>query len=211
MTGGRIRILIADDHTVVRKGLAATLAPEGDMEVVGSAATGPEALSLFRELRPDVTIMDVTMTAEMTGTEATRAIRQEFPEARIIMLSVHRGEEDIYQALNAGATTYLLKDQLGDDLVPLIREVFAGGRPMPSEVAARLTERIFQSHLTGREVEVLKLLAEGLRNKEIAQKLGISENTVQGHVKNILAKLKVNDRAGAIRAGIRRGILHIAE
>lgn len=137
--------------------MTAAAAPRGP-------SAGPEALSLFRELRPDVTIMDVTMTAEMTGTEATRAIRQEFPEARIIMLSVHRGEEDIYQALNAGATTYLLKDQLGDDLVPLIREVFAGGRPIPSEVAARLTERI-----------------------------------------------KVNDRAGAISAGIRRGILHITE
>jgi DNA-binding NarL/FixJ family response regulator len=211
MSDKRIRILIVDDHSMVLKGLAATLAPELDMEVVGSASTGPQAVGLYRELRPDVTIMDVSMTPEMTGTEATRAIRREFPVARIVMLSVHQGHEDIYQAFKAGATTYLLKASLGDNLVPLIRDVYAGGKPMAADIARTLTDHMFDDRLTEREVEVLKLIAEGLRNKEIAQRLGITENTTQGHVKSILAKLNVNDRAGAITAAIRRGIIHIAE
>ena len=211
MPDKRIRILIVDDHPVVLKGLTATLTPEPDMEVVGSAATGPNSVSLYRDLLPDVTIMDVTLTPEMTGTEATRAIRGEFPEARIIMLSAHKGEEDIYQALNAGAITYLLKETLGDDLVPMIREVYSGGKPIPPEVTRKLADRMFQSYLTEREVEVLQLIAKGLRNKEIAEQLAITKNTAQGHVKNILAKLKVNDRSGAIAVAIRRGIIHIAQ
>lgn len=209
MTDNRIRILIVDDHPMVLRGLAATLEPEPDMDVVAAAATGPDAVRLHRQLLPHVTIMDIGLTPEMTGTQATRAIRQEFPDARIIMLSVHKGDEDIYQALNAGAITYLLKETLGDDLVPVIRKVHAGGRPIPPNVARKLTDHMFQSHLTVREVEVLRLIAEGLRNKEIAERLTISENTTQGHVKNILAKLKVNDRAGAITAALRRGIIHL--
>jgi DNA-binding NarL/FixJ family response regulator len=211
MTEKRIRILIVDDHPMVLKGLAATLAQEPDMEVVASVATGPQAVSFYRNLLPDITIMDITLTPEMTGTEATRAIRRDFPEARIVMLSAHKGTEDIYQALNAGAITYLLKETLGDDLVPLIREVHGGGRPIPADVARKLTDRMFQSPLTVRETEVVRLIAAGLRNKEIAERMGVTENTAQGHVKSILAKLKVSDRSGAITEAIRRGVLHIIE
>ena len=211
MSDKHIRVLLVDDHPMVLRGLAATLAPEPDVEVVASAATGAQAVRLYRDLQPDVTIMDVSLTREMTGTEATRAIRAEFPGARIIMLSVHKGDQDIYEAINAGAVTYLLKETLGDDLVPMIREVHSGGRPIPPDVAQKLTNHMFQSHLTAREVEVLRLVAEGLRNKEIAERLGISANTTQGHLKSILAKLKVNDRAGAVTAALRRGIFHIAQ
>jgi DNA-binding NarL/FixJ family response regulator len=211
MTDKRIRILIVDDHPLLRRGLTATLGPESDMEVVGAAGSGVQALELFRELLPDVTVMDVTLTSDMSGIETTRAIRQEFPDARIIMLSVHKSPEDIYRALSAGAAAYLFKDTLGDDLVSTIREVYDGAKPMQPEIARKLTEHMFQAHLTARELEVLQLITEGCRNKEIAQRLKITENTAQGHVKNILAKLGVNDRAGAISVAIRRGILHVGD
>lgn len=211
MIDKRIRILIVDDHPLLRRGLTATLTAESDMEVVGSAGSGVPALELFRELLPDVTIMDVGLTREMSGTEAARAIRQEFPEARIIMLSVHKSHEDIFKALSAGASAYLFKDTLGDELVRTIREVNGGAKPMQPEIAQKVTEHMFHSHLTPRELEVLRLIAEGCRNKEIAERLKISENTAQGHVKSILAKLGVNDRAGAITAAIRRGILHFPD
>ncbi|HTA44626.1 MAG TPA: response regulator transcription factor [Bryobacteraceae bacterium] len=211
MTGNRIRILIVDDHPIVLKGLTATIEQEPDMEVAGAASTGPRAVSLYRELLPDVTIMDISLTPGMTGTEATRAIRADFPEARIIMLTVHKGDEDIYQALHAGAATYLLKESLGDNLASTIREVHRGGRKIPQDLACKLADRVFQTHLTGREIEVLRLVADGLRNKEIAAALRISENTTQGHVKSILAKLHVNDRSGAVTTAIRRGIIRIPE
>jgi|SRR5579871_1206124 len=209
MTLQHIRILVVDDHPVVLKGLVATIDPESDMEIVGLAGTGKQAVALFRDHRPDVTIMDLNLTPEMTGTEATIAIRREFPDARVIVLSAHKGEEDIYRALQAGAVTYLLKESLGDDLVPIIREVHAGGGPIPPHVARKLADRLAQPALTPREVEVLRLVAEGMRNKEIAGELGISEQTAQGHVKNILAKLKVNDRTGAVAVALRRGIIHM--
>ena len=205
----RIRILTVDDHPIMRKGLAATLGPEPDMEVVASAATGKQAVDLFREKRPDVTIMDVTLTPDMTGIQAIQAIRREFPHARIIVLSAYKRDEDIYRALQAGAATYLLKENLGDDLVPIIREVHAGGGPIPSQVGRKLVDRLRQQALTGRELEVLQLIADGRRNKEIASILRISEETIQGHIKNILAKLEVHDRTEAVTLGIRRGIIHI--
>jgi DNA-binding NarL/FixJ family response regulator len=205
----RIRILTVDDHPIMRKGLAATLGPEPDMEVVASAATGKQAVDLFREKRPDVTIMDVTLTPDMTGIQAIQAIRREFPHARIIVLSAYKRDEDIYRALQAGAATYLLKENLGDDLVPIIREVHAGGGPIPSQVGRKLADRLKQQALTGRELEVLQLIADGRRNKEIASILRISEETIQGHIKNILAKLDVHDRTEAVTLGIRRGIIHI--
>jgi DNA-binding NarL/FixJ family response regulator len=205
----RIRILTVDDHPIMRKGLAATLGPEPDMEVVASAATGKQAVDLFREKRPDVTIMDVTLTPDMTGIQAIEAIRREFPHARIIVLSAYKRDEDIYRALQAGAATYLLKENLGDDLVPIIREVHAGGGPIPSQVGRKLADRLKQQALTGRELEVLQLIADGRRNKEIASILRISEETIQGHIKNILAKLDVHDRTEAVTLGIRRGIIHI--
>lgn len=205
----RIRILIVDDHPIVRKGLAATLAPEPDMEVIASAATGKEALALFREQRPDVTIMDLNLTPDMTGIQAIRAIRREFPDTRIIVLSAYKREEDIYQALHAGAVTYLLKESVGDDLIPIIREVHAGGGPVPSQVGRKLIDHFGQPALTIRELEVLQLMANGLRNKEVGTTLGITKETVQGHVKSILSKLKVHDRTEAVTVALRRGIIHI--
>jgi len=205
----RIRILVVDDHPVVRKGLAATIEPEPDMEVVGFASNGKEAVEKFRQVKPDVTIMDVGMTPEMSGIDATRAIRGEFPEARIIVLSAHRGDEDIYRALHAGAATFLLKETLGDDLIPIIRDVYAGGGPIPPYVARKLADRLSQPVLTTRETEVLQLMAKGMRNKEIAATLGISETTTQGHVKNILSKLRVHDRTEAVTLAARRAIIHL--
>src|SRR5712692_5183394 len=193
-----IRVLVVDDHPVVRRGLAATIDPEPDMEVVASAARGEEAVNLFRDTRPDVTLMDLKLTPDMNGVQAIQAIRGEFPEARIIVLSAYKGEEDIYRALHAGAATYLLKENLGDDLIPIIREVHAGGGPIPAHVARKLADRVKQSVLTTRELEVLQLVAEGKRNKEIAASLGISDETAQGHVKNILSKLNVHDRTEAV-------------
>ena len=204
-----IRILIVDDHPMVIKGLIATLEPEPDMEVVASATTGRRAMDLFRETRPDVTVMDVTMTPEMTGIDAIAAIRREFPDARIVVLSANKGDDVIYRALQAGAVTYLLKEALGDNLVPIIREVHAGGGPISPEIGRKLADRLSQITLTPREIEVLRLVAEGLRNKEIAASLDISVQTAEFHVKNILAKLGVNDRTKAVTVAVRRGIIDI--
>src|SRR5215469_13122009 len=205
----RIRILIVDDHRLLRKGLEATIEPEPDMEVVAAAKSGKEAIEMFREKRPDVTIMDVALTPEMSGIQATEAIRREFPQARIIVLSAYKGDEDIHRALQAGAMTYLLKETVGDDLIPIIREVHAGGGPIPPQVARKLADRLTQPELTSREQEVLRLMSEGLRNKEIAGKLGITDQTAQGHVKSILSKLNVHDRTEAVTVAIRRGMVHI--
>jgi DNA-binding NarL/FixJ family response regulator len=193
---------------MIRAGLIATIGPEPDMTVVGSASTGREGLEQYRQHQPDVTLMDLRMP-EMGGVEAIRTIRAEFPAAKIIVLSTYQGDEDIYRALEAGAVTYLLKDTLAEKMVGIIREVAGGGRPILPEVAQRMTERMFQAALTNREIEVLQLVARGMRNKEIAAELKISEETVQGHVKNILAKLSVHDRTEAVAVAIRRGIVHL--
>jgi DNA-binding NarL/FixJ family response regulator len=198
-----------DDHAIVRKGLTAILDPEPDMEVVAAASTGKQAIELFRATNPDVTIMDLSLTPEMSGIEAIRAIRREFAGARIVVLTASKGDEDIYRALRAGAATYLLKDTLGDDLVPIIREVHAGGGPIPPYVARKLADRVAMSSLTARESEVLQLVARGLRNKEISVSLGIAETTIQGHMKNILSKLNVHDRTEAVTVAVSRGIIHI--
>ena len=204
-----IQILAADDHPMVLKGLAATIDPEPDMEIVGLAATGQEAVSLFKERKPDVTIIDLHLTPEMSGIEAIQLIRREVPDARVIVLSAHQGDEEIFRALQAGAATYLLKETLGDDLVPIIRQVHAGGGPIPASVARKLADRVTQPSLTAREIQILQLVAEGMRNKELAGSLGISQQTAQGHIKNILAKLGVNDRTGAVTVALRRGIIRI--
>jgi DNA-binding NarL/FixJ family response regulator len=209
MDNQRIRILIVDDHPMVLKGLIATLEPEPDMEVVGSAATGGRAIELFRETKPDITVMDVTMTPEMTGIEAIATIRREFPDARIVVLSANKGDDVIYRALQAGAVTYLLKEALGDNLVPIIRDVHAGRGPISPDIGRKLADRVSQLSLTPREIEVLRLIAEGLRNKEIAASLTISVQTAEFHVKNILAKLGVNDRTKAVTVAVRRGIIEI--
>jgi len=178
------------------------------MTVVGSASTGREGLEQYRQHQPDITLMDLRMP-DMGGVEAIRSIRAEFPCAKIIVLSTYQGDEDIFRALEAGAVTYLLKDTLADKMVGIIREVAGGGRPVLPEVAQRLTQRMFQAALTNREIELLQLVARGMRNKEIAAELKISEETVQGHVKNILAKLSVHDRTEAVAVAIRRGIVHL--
>jgi two-component system NarL family response regulator len=209
MDSSRIRILVVDDHAIVRKGLAAVIEPEPDMAVVGQAATGQQAVSLFKEMNPDITIMDLTLTPDMTGIKAIQVIRNEFPDARIIVLSAYKGDEDIYRALQAGAATYLLKESLGEDLIAIIREVHAGGGPIPAQVGRKLADRVTHRVLTPRELEVLQLVAKGMRNKEIAAHLSISDETAQGHVKSILAKLRVQDRTEAVTVAIRRGIIHI--
>jgi len=203
-----IRVLVVDDHPMVRAGLTATIDPEPDMTVIGSASTGKEGLEQYRQHQPDVMLIDLRMP-EMGGVQAIRTIRAEFPSAKIIVLSTYQGDEDIYRALESGAVTYLLKDTLAEKLVEVIREVAGGGRPILPEVAQRLSERMFQTALTNREVEVLHLVARGMRNKEIAGELSISDETVQGHVKNILAKLSVHDRTEAVAVAIRRGIVHL--
>ena len=204
-----IRILIVDDHPMVRKGLAATVGAESDMEVAGTASSGEEAVEIFRRTRPDITIMDLKLTTHMTGVETTQLIRREFPSARIIILSAYSGNEDIYRALQAGAITYLLKEKLGDELAPIIREVYSGGGHIPPEVARKLADRMVQPSLTRRELDVLRQMATGLRNKEIAAQLGISQPTAEGHLKNIFSKLNVHDRTEAVTLALRRGIIQL--
>jgi DNA-binding NarL/FixJ family response regulator len=207
-TAPRIRILCVDDHRIVREGIALIVASQPDMRVVGFAATGEEAVVQWRRHRPDVTLMDLRLGG-MSGLDAIRAIRREEPAARVVVLTMYQGDEDIHQALAAGAATYLLKDTISDDLIRTIREVHAGGQPMDPEVKARLSERAAQPHLTPREIEVLNLVAKGHRNKEIAALLRISDETVPVHLKNIFAKLRVNERTAAVNVALRRGIVHI--
>lgn len=209
MTQSRIRVLCVDDHGLVREGIALIIAGVPDMEVVGSAATGEEAVAEFRSLRPDVTLMDLRLAGPTTGVEAIKTIRAGAPEARIIVLTMYSGDADIHRALEAGAATYLLKDMLSDDLLRVIRDVHGGGRPLPPDVKARLDARPPRPNLTPREVEVLDLVARGKRNAEIAVLLGISLETVPVHLKHIFAKLDVTDRTAAVSIALRRGIVHI--
>jgi DNA-binding NarL/FixJ family response regulator len=203
-----IRVLCVDDHRIVREGIGLIIDREPDMNVVGSAATGEEAVTLFARERPDVTLMDLQLPT-MSGLDTIRTIRRDDPDARIIVLTMYQGDEDIHRALSAGATTYLLKDTLSDDLIRIVREVHAGRRPIRADVKARLDERASHPTLTPREIQVMELVAEGRRNKEIAALLGISEETVQVHLKNIFAKLKVSERTAALNVALRRGIVHI--
>jgi DNA-binding NarL/FixJ family response regulator len=204
----RIRILCVDDHRLVLRGLALIIGGEPDLEVVGCATTGQDAIAMYRACRPDITLMDLQLPG-MSGLDAIRAIRAGDPNARIIVVTMYQGDEDIHQALEAGATTYLLKDTLSEDLLTVVREVHAGWRPLGPDVQARLARRAEHEALTPREIDVLELVSEGLRNKEIAASLGLRETTVQVHVKNILAKFRVNDRTAAVNVALRRGIIHI--
>jgi len=209
MPNRRIRVLCVDDHRIVREGVALIIKRQTDMDVVGMAATGEEAIELFKSCHPDVTLMDLRLRG-MSGVEAIKAIRRLDPSARVVVLTMYQGDEDIYRALEAGATTYLLKDTLADDLIQVIRDVKAGKQPGVSpEVQARLAERSVRPELTPRELEILQLISQGMQNKEIAASLGISEATAQVHVKNILAKLDVRHRTAALNVALRRGIVHI--
>lgn len=207
-TPPRIRILCVDDHRIVREGLALIVGRQPDMEVIGTAASAPEAVRLYRQLKPDVTLMDLQL-GDTSGLDAIREIKQDAPAARIVVLTMYQGDEDIFRSLAAGATTYLLKDTLSDDLVRVVRQIHAGEQPAIPEVEARLAERAAGPTLTPREMQVMELLKESLRNREIAARLGISEETVHVHVRNILTKLNVSDRTGAITVALRRGIIHL--
>jgi two-component system NarL family response regulator len=203
-----IRVLCVDDHRVMLDGLALLIGRQPDMEVVASATNGEQAVAQYLSVRPDVTLMDLQLPGT-NGLEAIRQIRRADSEARIVVLTMYQGDEDVYRCLEAGAATYLLKDALSDELVHVIRQVHRGDRPRSPEVEAQLESRRQQPVLTPREVEVVGLITEGLRNKEIAVTLGISEQTAKVHVKNILAKLRVNDRAAVISVAARRGIVHL--
>ena len=203
-----IRILIADDHAVVREGLAAMIARRADMQVAAEAEDGRRAVELARQLKPDVILMDLRMP-EMGGVEAITHIRAARPEARIIVLTTYDGDEDIYRALQAGAEAYLLKDTPRDELLEAIRAVHAGQKRIPSEVAAKLAVRLTAEALTPRELEVLKLIVAGRSNKEIGAALGIAEGTVKIHVNNLLGKLGVTDRTQAVTEALKRGIVHL--
>lgn len=209
MEQGTIRVMCVEDHRIVREGLALIINQEPDMKIVGACATGDEAVALYRTCKPDVTLMDLRLGAT-SGVDAIKAIRKESPEARIIVLTMYEGDEDIFRAHQAGATTYLLKDTLSSDLVRVVRAVHNGERPVLPEVQARLAERASMPTLTSREIEVLQLISQGLRNKEVGAMLGITEGTVQIHVKNIFGKLNVNDRTGAVQVAVRRGLIHMS-
>jgi DNA-binding NarL/FixJ family response regulator len=203
-----IRVLAADDHPLIRAGLVAFLATEPDLQVVAEAANGEEALEKYRELRPDIVLMDLSMPI-MDGLSATRAILDEFPDARVIVLTTYDGDEDIHRALDAGATGYLLKEMVAADVLSVIRTVYGGRRGIPHAVAAKLAEHTPRIPLTPRETEVLSLLAKGLSNAEIAARIGRTEGTVKVHIKNILQKLDASDRTEAVTTAVRRGFIRL--
>ena len=206
--GGSIRILVADDHSLVREGIATFIAGQPDMRLVAEASNGREAIHQFREHRPDVTLMDLQMP-EMNGLDAIIAIRNEFSEARIIVLTTYRGDVQVLRALKAGARAYLLKGLLRKELLETIRAVHAGEKRIPPEIASQLAEHAVDDTLTLREIDVLRLLAGGNANKVIADQLSITEDTVKGHVKNILSKLGANDRTHAVTIALKRGIIEL--
>ena len=203
-----IRVLCVDDHPLMRQGIVRILGLSKDVTVVAEASSGEEAVQQFMKHRPDVTLMDLQLP-QMNGMQAIRAIRQAQPDARIIVLTMYQGDEDIYQALQLGAVGYLLKDTVPESLVRVIREVHAGNRSIPPEILARLDARTSHRVLTSRELQVLDLLGKGMRNKEVAAELGISEDTARAHIKSILSKLNVHDRTAALAEALRRGLIHL--
>jgi DNA-binding NarL/FixJ family response regulator len=204
----RIRVLGVDDHPLLNEGIAAIITSQPDMQLVAQASTGRDAIQKFREHQPDITLMDLRLP-DMTGIDAMIAIRTEFPEARIIMLTTFEGDVDIQRALQAGARGYMLKSMPPKDLVAVIRQVHAGKKRIPSEVAARLADHLGEEDLTSREMEVLRLVADGSRNRDIAEKLFISEETVKVHIKHIMEKLAASDRTQAVAIALRRGIIQL--
>ncbi|HWD18363.1 MAG TPA: response regulator transcription factor [Verrucomicrobiae bacterium] len=204
----KIRIMVVDDHFVVRIGLTESINLETDMSVEIEASNGQQAIARFRDARPDIVLMDVKLP-DMTGIDATHAICQEFPDASVIMLSTHDSEEDIYRSMQAGAKTYVLKAAAREELIETIRAVHGGDYRIASVIGARLAERARRTELTARELEVLRLVADGKSNKEIGGVLDLAEITVKIHVGRILAKLKVNDRTQAATTAIRRGVIRM--
>jgi len=203
-----IRVLTVDDHALLRDGIAALIESQADMVQVAEAANGREALELFRTHRPDITLMDLQMP-EMSGIDAIGAIRSEFPEARIVVLTTHAGDVQVSRALKAGARAYLLKGLLRKELLETIRAVHAGHKRLSSEVAAEIAEHATDDLLSPREIDVLRLVARGNANKEIAAQLSLTEETVKSYLRSILAKLSANDRTHAVAIGLKRGIIDL--
>jgi DNA-binding NarL/FixJ family response regulator len=204
----KLKIMLVDDHYLVRVGLASIIALEPDMMVCAEASSGEQAQALFRTHRPDVTLMDLRLPG-MNGAETIQAIRREFPDARIVMVSTYVCDEEIYGALQAGAMAYLVKSVQREELMRAIRKAAVGQRHIPAEVAARLADRVARSELSVREIEVLRLLVGGRRNREIAGALDITEGTVKLHVSSILGKLGVSDRTEAVTVALQRGIVQL--
>jgi DNA-binding NarL/FixJ family response regulator len=203
-----LKILIVDDHPILREGVAAVLGCEDDMQIVGEAANGIEAIALFGTLNPDITLMDLQMPG-MSGVETIREIRKEKPDARIIVLTTYSGDMLASRALKAGASGYLLKSAIKDELAETIRMVHSGRRRVPPEIAAEIAEHLGDEHLSDRELDVLSRVARGRSNKEIARELSISVGTVNAHVKSILLKLHTHDRTEAVTVALKRGIIEI--
>jgi DNA-binding NarL/FixJ family response regulator len=203
---GRIRVLCVDDHSVVRDGIEFALQQQGDMEFVGGAKNGVEGIEAFRKFRPDVTLMDLQMP-QMNGIDALAAIRTEFPQARIVILTTYSGDIQASRALKNGAVGYLLKGMLRTDLIDTIRCVHAGQRRIPPQIAAEIAEHFTADALSAREVEVLRIVAAGHSNKIVADRLFISQDTVKGHMKSVFAKLQANDRTHAVMIAMKRGFL----
>ena len=203
-----IRILTVDDHPILRKGIAALVNAEPDLKLIAEAANGKEAIQAFRSQRPDITLMDIQMPG-LDGVQTIEAIRAEFPEARIIVLTTYTGDTQVVRALKAGARAYVLKGHVLDELLDTIRAVHAGKKRIPPDVAAELADHATDDALTEREIDVLKLIAAGNGNKQIADELSISEATVKSRVTNILSKLGANDRSHAVTIGLKRGIIHL--
>jgi DNA-binding NarL/FixJ family response regulator len=203
-----IRILAVDDHPLIRVGIATLVAPESDMKLVGEACDGREGIAKYRECLPDITLMDLQMP-DMNGIDATIAIRAEFPEARIIVLTTYVGDAQVSRALKAGAQAYVMKNLVHKELLQTIRAVYTGRKTMSPEVAAQVAAHAGEEPLTSRELDVLRLIALGCANKEIAARLSITEETVKSRVKNILLKLGANDRTHAVTTAIKRGIIEL--
>ena len=204
----KIRVLSIDDHPLVREGLAALINDQPDMRIVGQGSTGHEAIKLFHDLQPDVALMDVRLP-DISGIDAMITIRSDFPEARVVMVTSSEGDVEMQRALEGGARGYMLKSMPPKDLLEAIRKVHAGKKAIPAEIATHLANHMSDEGLTSREVEILQQVAEGNRNRDIAERFFISEGTVKVHIKHIMEKLGANDRTQAITIAVRRGIIHL--
>lgn len=207
-SANKIRVFSVDDHPLLREGIATLIRNQPDMTLIAEASSGQDAINEFQKHRPDITLMDIRLP-DMNGIDAMIAIRKNFPDARVIMLTTFEGDVEIQRALGAGARGYMLKSMPPKELLDVIRQVHTGKKRIPPEIAAQLAEHLGDEFLTDREIEVLQQIASGNRNRDIANRLFISEETVKVHIKHIMEKLGANDRTQAVAIGIRRGIIHL--